>query len=123
KVGKYRKDSGERVDGWEGEKGGRIQHLNAGFVMDGRLYLAHSNYPKLPEQSSVEIMDVKTMKMVDSHDFENPPGSLTWVQWRDSGWYTCFAQYERKDGPGPQATALVRFDANWKEQQRWKFPK
>lgn len=123
KVGKYRKDSGERVDGWEGEKGGRIQHLNAGFVMDGRLYLTHSNFPKIPEESSVEILDVNTMKMVDSHRFENPPGSLTWLQWRDNGWYACFAHYARKDGPGPEATVVVRFDANWKEQQRWKFPK
>ncbi len=52
-LGKYRKDTGARVAGWEGGKGGRIQHLNAGVVFKGRLYCAHSNFPKLPEQSSV----------------------------------------------------------------------
>src|SRR5687767_7298498 len=40
-IGKYRKDSGERVALWEGGKGGEIIHLNSASVVDGRLYTVH----------------------------------------------------------------------------------
>jgi outer membrane protein assembly factor BamB len=123
KLGKYRKDSGERVAGWEGAKDGPIQHLNAGVVIEGRLYAAHSNFPKVPMESSVEIWDVATMKKVASHPIEDAPGSLTWVQRHGGHWYACFAHYAAGDGPGPEATQLVRYDAQWQPQQTWTFPK
>ena len=66
-IGKYRKDTGARVGGWDGGKGGRIQHLNAGVLLDGRLYCAHSNFPKLPAESSVEMWNTATMQPVASH--------------------------------------------------------
>src|ERR1051325_11176835 len=53
-IGKYRKDTGERVASWDGGGSGTLKHLNAGVVLDGKLYCAHSNFPDLPEQSSVE---------------------------------------------------------------------
>lgn len=92
-IGKYRKDNGERVSAWDGGKEGRFKHLNAGVVLDGRLYCAHSNFPSLPEQSSIEIWDTQTLQHVESHCFESPPGSLTWVDRRDGAWFACFAHY------------------------------
>src|SRR6478735_4412757 len=66
-IGKYRKDTGERVAGWDGGKDGAIKHLNAGVIIGDKLYCAHSNFPTLPEQSSVEIWDTATMKHGGEH--------------------------------------------------------
>ena len=131
-LAKYRKDTGARVAGWDGGKGGRIQHLNAGVVFNGRLYCAHSNFPKLPEQSSVEIWDTATMQPVGSHRFEQPPGSLTWAvpvpEIGDKnvpatvagGWLACFAHY--KSTSDPARSVVQRFDAGWKQLGSWSFP-
>ena len=119
-IGKYRKDNGERVAGWEGAKDGRIKHLNAGVVLDGKLYCAHSNFPGIPEESSVEIWDTATMQPGDKHLFENPPGSLTWVDRRDGAWFACFAHYKKTSDPAK--TCVMKYDAQWHELARWTFP-
>src|SRR4051812_31682762 len=54
-LGKYDKTTGERLLSWDGGKNGPLKHLNAGVVLDGKLFCAHSNFPEMPEQSSVEI--------------------------------------------------------------------
>jgi hypothetical protein len=119
-LGKYRKDTGARVAGWDGGKDGRIKHLNAGVVFKGRLYCAHSNFPKLPEQSSVEIWDTRTMQPIGSIGFAQPPGSLTWALPRDEGWLACFAHY--KSTSDPARSVVQRFDAGWKPLGSWSFP-
>ena len=118
-IGKYRKDNGERVSGWEGDKEGPIKHLNAGVVLDGKLYCAHSNFPSLPEQSSIEIWEAATMKHVGQQCFENPPGSLTWAVQRSGEWFACFAHYKKTSDPA--RTQVVKFDAHWKPLAGWKF--
>lgn len=119
-IGKYRKDTGKRVALWRDEKGGRFRHLNAGIVIEGRLYCAHSNFPTIPEESSVEIWDVATLEHVESLPFPDPPGSLTWVDRRGEAWYACFAHY-RSSGD-PARSRVVRYDAAWRPQARWSFP-
>ena len=119
-IGKYRKATGERVAGWDGGKAGRLQHLNAGVVRDGRLYCAHSNFPRLPAESSVEIWDTVTMQPVGSHRFEQPPGSLTWAVPRGGEWFACFAHY--KGASDPARSVVVRFDAQWQRLANWSFP-
>ena len=119
-IGKYRKDNGGRVAGWDGGKDGRIKHLNAGVVLDGKLYCAHSNFPALPEESSVEIWDTATMQPVGSHRFDKPPGSLTWVDRYRGEWFACFAHYKKTSDPAK--SCVVKFDAQWHEQARWSFP-
>lgn len=119
-IGKYRKATGERVSGWSGPAGGMLKHLNAGVVLDGKLYCAHSNYPDVPEQSSVEIWDTSTMRHIDRHVFERPPGSLTWAVRRGADWYACFAHYRTTGDPA--RSRVVRFDAKWKPQVFWSFP-
>lgn len=119
-IGKYRKDTGERVAGWKGDKGGSLKHLNAGLVLDGRLYCAHSNFPTVPEESSVEIWDTATMQHVDSHKFDNPPGSLTWVDKRGEEWCACFAHYKKTSDPA--LTRVVRYDAQWRPLATWSLP-
>src|SRR5690606_38789034 len=110
-IGKYRKDTGERVGGWEDEAGGPVIHLNAGLVVDGKLYAAHSNFPQTPARSSLEIWDVETMQPLGRHVFEDAPGSLTWVVPEGEGWLACFAHYRRDSDPA--LSRVVRFDAAW----------
>jgi hypothetical protein len=123
-LGKYRKDTGERVVGWQGEKDGPIKHLNAGVVIGGLLYCAHSNYPEQPPASSVEIWDTSTLKHVRTHSFGVFEGSLTWVAPREDHWFACFAHYE-KSGAGtgdPALTQVVKLDSEWRRVAGWLFP-
>lgn len=119
-IGKYRKSDGVRVGGWDGGPSGRIKHLNAGVVLAGKLYCAHSNFPRVPEESSVEIWDAATMQPLGSHRFEPPPGSLTWALPRDGEWFACFAHY--KSTSDPARSRVVRTDPRWRSLQTWAFP-
>ena len=119
-IGKYRKDNGERVGVWNESDGGRIKHLNAGVILDGKLWCAHSNYPDVPMKSSVEVFDPATLKHLESIDLSTAGGSLTWVDRRDGWWYACFAQYAKTGDPA--RTRVVRFDLDWKPAAEIGFP-
>jgi predicted amidohydrolase len=124
-IGKYRRDTGARVSGWECEEGKPFTHLNAGLVIDGLLYCAHSNYPGVPNRSSVEIWDPATLRHVRSIDFGETDGLLSWLDRRGDSWIACFTHYgNRAAMPGrtPSDTWMAEFDANWNERARWKFP-
>ncbi len=119
-IGKYRKDNGERNGGWKEAKDGHIKHLNAGAVLDGKLYCAHSNFPEIPMKSSVEIWDPQTMQHLQSIDVSTTGGSLTWVDRREDKWYACFAQYAKTGDPAK--TRIVMYDAQWKNLGELRFP-
>jgi hypothetical protein len=125
-IGKYRKDNGDRVGGWKGEKGGPIVHLNAGLVRGGKLYCAHSNYPHVPATSTLETFDTAMMEHVDTHSFGVAPGSLTWVDLRDGKCFACFAHYAKDrptTGRGPEYTEIVRFDDRFRRESAWVLPR
>jgi hypothetical protein len=113
-VAKYDRESGERVAVSKGE----ATHLNSGFFHEGKLYCAHSNYPKTPEQSEIKILDPATMELATFKDFGNFGGSLTWAIRRDDQWWCNFAKYGDKNAE----TFLVKFDADWKELGRFTYP-
>lgn len=124
-IGKYRKDSGAKVASWECPLGQPLIHLNAGIVFGGRLYCAHSNYPGVPNLSTVEIWDPATMRHVGSHSFGRTDGSLTWLARRNNRWIACFVHYLGKGGEpgrGPEWTRLVEYDDDWRESGGWVFP-
>lgn len=124
-IGKYEKASGERVDGWKGEENGPVRHLNSGVVIDDTLYCAHSNFPNVPMVSSIEMWEVDSMEHVGRHAFGLYKGSATWVDRRDGDWWVVFAHYEGEGGvedKGPEWTALVRFDDEWRAKGGWGFP-
>jgi hypothetical protein len=98
---------------------GKAQHLNSGFLWEGKLYCAHSNYPKKPHQSDIRVLDPETMKPEIFHTFDAPPGSLTWAVRRDKHWWCCFAHY----GKDNEKSVLVQYGDGWKEIGRWTFPK
>jgi len=98
---------------------GPAEHLNSAVVLDGKVYCAHSNYPKTPAACDIRVFDPATGKLEVSHAFDDPPGSLTWAVPKDKAWWCCFAHYDKDNAK----TVLVRYDAGWKEAARWTFPK
>jgi hypothetical protein len=115
-VVKYDRETGMEL----GKSIGAAHHLNSGFVWEGKIYCAHSNFPKKPDESDIRLLDPATMKLTIFHAFENPPGSLTWCvrKGKEPGWWCHFAQYGKTNGK----SVLVRFDEAWKELGRWTSP-
>lgn len=128
-IAKYDKRTQKLVKTWERPKGGPIQHFDSATVVDGRIYLAHSNYPEWPMASSLEIFDAATLTHVATHSFGIQIGSFTWVdKGPDGQWYGGFANYNRVFGKSPVAygnkynTQIVRFDADWQPVEQWTIP-
>ncbi|MCP4642248.1 MAG: hypothetical protein GY851_17520 [bacterium] len=125
-VAKHDKYTGELVKRWAADEAHPLIHMNSGMVRDGTLYCAHSNYPRLPMTSSVEMWDTATLEHVGSHSFGVTDGSLTWMDWHNGFWWGCFAHYDGKGGePGKDHTwtRLVQFNSEWCPLQPWVFPK
>lgn len=115
-VVRYDRATGAKID----QSSGAAHHLNSGFFMDGKLYCAHSNFPKKPDRSDIKVLDPATMQLTLFKDFGESDGSLTWVVRHDNKWWCTFALY----GVGNNAkTYLAVFDDNWREEQRWLYPK
>ena len=114
RVAKYDRRSGRRIALSTGD----AQHLNSGFLWEGRLYCAHSNYPRTPEQSQIKVLDPETMRLSTLKDFGSYGGSLTWAVQHAGHWWCNFARY----GDDNAETFLVRFDENWHETGRWTYP-
>lgn len=109
----------ERATGKELAKStGAATHLNSGFLWEGKLYCAHSNYPRKPHESDIRVLDPATMELKIFHAFVNPPGSLTWAVRHKDHWWCHFAHY----GKDNAQSVLVKFDTKWKEVGRWTYP-
>jgi hypothetical protein len=124
-IGKYDKQTGERVAGWQEARDGRVAHLNSGIVIAGELLCAHSNYPELPMVSSIEVFDTERMAHLRSIPLPAGLGSATWIERNGKEWWVTFAHYAGRGGEpgkGPEHTRLVRFDDNWRQQRAWAFP-
>lgn len=111
-----------KLDGKSGKElalsTGEAAHLNSALVIEGKIYCAHSNFPRKPEQGDIRVLDPETMALTIFHRFENPPGSLTWVLRRDGNWWCHFAHY----GLETEKARLLRYDDQWKETGRWEYP-
>ena len=125
RIGKYEKDTGLRVGGWEGPADGPIIHLDSGVVIDGLLYCAHSNYPGIPMVSSIEIFDPETMRHVGSRSLGILEGSATWIDRSEAHWWVTFANYAGTggvSGRGPAWTSLIQFDESWRRVAGFVYP-
>ncbi|MEX0794313.1 MAG: endonuclease/exonuclease/phosphatase family protein, partial [Pirellulaceae bacterium] len=114
KIVKLNRHTGEPV----AESRGSAKHLNSGFFHKGKLYAAHSNYPRVPERSELMVLDPETMELATFKDFGNFGGSLTWAVRHDGDWWCTFAKYGEENAE----TFIVRFDDNWNELARYTFP-
>lgn len=97
------------------------KHLNSAFVWKGKVYCAHSNYPKIPEESDIRVYDPKDDRLTVHHRFVKPPGSVVWCvrDLDDRFWWCCFAHY----GEANAKTLLTKMDDQFQELARWTFPK
>jgi hypothetical protein len=114
-IARYDRKNGRRLAGSTGE----AKHLNSGFLHQGKLYCAHSNYPQKPEQSEIKLLDPDTMQLSNFHQFGASYGSLTWAVRRPNGhWWCTFAFY----GAENAKTTLAEFDRNWQQRHAWTYP-
>jgi endonuclease/exonuclease/phosphatase family metal-dependent hydrolase len=114
RIGKYDRATGDRLAVSTGE----AKHLNSGYLWEGKLYCAHSNYPLVPERSEIKVLDPESMRLTTFKDFGNFGGSLTWAVRHEGHWWCNFARYGADNGQ----TFLVRFDNDWRETGRWRYP-
>jgi len=113
-IARHDRRSGERA----AVSRGPAQHLNSAFLHDGRLYCAHSNYPRQPEHSDIRVLDLQTLELSVWHSFGESEGSLTWCVRHDGDWWCNFAFY----GDEQRRSYLARFDADFRERERWSYP-
>lgn len=113
-VVKYDRQDGRKV----AVSTGGAEHLNSAFLWEGRLYCAHSNYPKLPEESKILVLDPESMQLTTFRDFGNAGGSLTWAIRNEGHWWCNFAHYKADNAK----TFLVKYDDSWRELGRWTYP-
>ncbi|KQV08781.1 hypothetical protein [Devosia sp. Root105] len=123
-IAKYAKGSKQPVLSRDYEDIGAI-HFDSATVVDGKVYVAHSNYPVWPMTSSLEIFDAATLDHLESHSFGIQIGSFTWVdRAADGSWWGGFANYNRVFDKSPVAygnkynTQVVRFTPTG----RWPRP-
>lgn len=115
RVARYDRATGKRLAVSQGP----ATHLNSGFLLEGKIYCAHSNFPQRPERSEIKVLDVRTMELTQFHDFGAiEHGSLTWVVPHEDFWWCTFAKY----GDENSQTRLVKFDRHWQEQGVWTYP-
>lgn len=113
-IAKYDRASGKEL----AVSDGPAKHLNSAVSIGGRILSAHSNFPEVPEEGDIRVLDPATMKLTVFHRFENPPGSVTWVLQHDGSWWCHFAHYLLENNK----SVLLRFNADWKETGRWTYP-
>jgi hypothetical protein len=125
-VGKYELSTGKRVAQWTSTKEVSLKHLNSGVVFDGKLYCAHSNWPRVPRTNSIEIWETDKLEHVKTLSFDDADGALNWVDRYDGSWYGVFAHYRHGTdvtaADHASRTRLVKFDTDWKPIQTWTFP-
>ncbi len=124
RIAKYDRKTGAKVALFQGDPA-KFPHMNSCAVIGAELICAGSNYPVTPMQSQVEVFDPVRMVHLRTIPLGRQPGSLTWVDRRDGSWWAGFANYDGRGGePGRdhRATAVVRFDDQWRALETWTFP-
>jgi hypothetical protein len=127
-IAKYTKDTHELVEMADFIEDGAI-HFDSAVVIDGKIYIAHSNYPVWPMTSSLEVFDAATLDHLESHSFGIQIGSFTWLdQAPDGTWWGGFANYNRVFDKSPMAygnkynTQVVQFTPDWQVAQAYVIP-
>lgn len=123
-IARYDRKTGERLNMWEGDPA-RYPHINSCALIKHELVCAASNFPAVPQASSVEFFDPVTLAHKRTVSLGLGTGSLTWVDWREGHWWAMFANYDNKGGEPPRDhrhTVLVKFDPEWRRTESWALP-
>ncbi|SFR89390.1 hypothetical protein [Sphingomonas jatrophae] len=124
RIARYDKRTGAKLASWEGDPK-RFPHINSCAVIKQDLVCAASNYPAVPQASSIEYFDPRTLAHRRSVSLGQEIGSLTWVDRHDGAWWAMFANYDAKGGEpmrDHRYTLLVRFDDAWRRTESWALP-
>jgi hypothetical protein len=125
-VARYDKSTGERTGYWASPRGGLIRHINSCLADAGKLWCANSNFPEVPMASSVEVLDARSMRHVESRSLGVlDEGSLTFFDRYGKGWLAGFAHYDGEGGlPYKPArfAGIVTYDAEWRRTGGWMLP-
>jgi hypothetical protein len=128
-ISKHDKKTGALVAKWENTPDLPIIHFDSAAVIDGKIYLAHSNYPHAPMISSIEIFDAGTLQHLESHSFGIERGSFTWIDRDAKGrWWGAFGNYDKimfgSTAPygGKENTQIVRFNDSWQIEEAFILP-
>ncbi|CAN5218355.1 hypothetical protein BH09BAC1_BH09BAC1_03920 [soil metagenome] len=117
--------TGKQIAVWVASPESHIKHLNSGFIKDGKLYMAHSNYPDIPRTSTIEMLDTKTMKHEATHQFGTYDGAANVVLWHEDAWWVLFGHYSGTVAEPDRTAAdtrLERLDKDWKRLDSFTFP-
>ena len=123
-IGKYAIATGRRIAAWSGDPK-RFRHLNSCIVVGRELVCAASNYPALPQASSVEFFDAGRLVHLRTSNLGEGPGSLTALDRHGGQWWAVFANYDGRGGQlgrDHRATVLVRMDDAFRRIEAWTFP-
>jgi hypothetical protein len=123
-IGKYAIATGRRVSAWSADRD-RFPHLNSCIVNGRELVCAASNYPALPQASSIEFFESGRLAHLRTINLGETPGSLTALDRHGGQWWAVFANYDGRGGqPGRDHrwTLLVRMDDAFRRTEAWTFP-
>lgn len=124
RIGKYAVPTGRRTASWSGDPR-RFPHLNSCTIVARELVCAASNYPALPQTSSVEFFDAARLTHLRSLPLAASPGSLTAIDRHAGQWWAVFANYDKRGSPpgrDHRSTVLVQFDSAFRPLRSWTFP-
>ncbi|WP_417388185.1 hypothetical protein [Gimesia sp.] len=119
-VARYDKATGKQLTKWKGPQDSHIRHLNSGIVTGGKLYCAHSNWPKSPLKNTIEVFKPETLEHLETLTFPETAGAINWVDRRAGKWWVCYAFYGQIENV--RKTRLVCYDDNWQPEAEWTFP-
>jgi hypothetical protein len=125
-VAKYDKATGARLAYWASPRGGLIRHINSCIADAGKLWCANSNFPETPMASSIEVIDIATMRHVETHSLGlAEEGSLTFFERLGPGWIASFAHYDGEGGLAYKNSAfagVATYDIDWRRTGGWMLP-
>jgi hypothetical protein len=123
-IARYRISDGRKVAEWHGDPE-RYPHINSCTIAEAELVCAASNYPAVPQLSTIEVFDPETLQHLRSVSLGMAPGSLTVVDRHDGHWWAVFANYDGKGGEAGRDhryTLFVRLDDDFRIDRGWGFP-
>ncbi len=109
---------------WTGDKD-LFPHLNSCTVVSAELVCASSNYPAVPQLSTVEIFDLASLEHKDSVALGPMPGSLTALDRHDGKWWATFANYDDRgtpEGRSHRDSFVAQLDDDFRITRMWGLP-
>lgn len=115
---------GTQTGEWNGDPK-LFPHLNSCTVVKDELVCASSNYPSVPQLSTVEIYDLQSLEHVHSVALGAMPGSLTTLDRHDGQWWATFANYDDRgtpEGRSHRDSFVAQMDEQFRIVRMWGLP-